>query len=159
MGWIKVEPSAESLHLLSYLCAVDHCHVQLEASPCEDELFRVVQSACPMYHSTSVAVHGFALRCFSLRFRYLFNLAITNTCNQTSSSTGVFSFLSIKTFILSRISVCGSFSAFETSITACYNIRTDIRYTLPYLRPSSVENIKFGPAMREGLTNWTKLIL
>lgn len=154
-----MEQSAESLHLLSHLYAVDHCHVQLEAFPCEDELFRVVQLACQMYHSTALAVHGLALRCFSLRYRYLSNLAITNTRNQTSSSTGVFSFLSTKTFILSRISVCGTFSSFETSIIACCFIRTDVRYTLPNLRPSSGENIKFGPAMHESLTNWTKLIL
>lgn len=151
-----MEPSAESLYFLSHLCAVEHCYVQLEASPCEDQLFRVVLSACPVYHSTAVAIHGLALCCFSLRFRYLFKLATTNTCNQTSSSTGVFSFLSITTFILffsfTNISL-RHLSTFENSITTRCFIRNDISYTLPYLRPSSGENIKFGPAIREGLTN------
>lgn len=106
VGWSKVEPSVESLYLLSHLCAVEHCRVELEGPPCEDEIF----SSCFQLSQYSTVPQ---LPCAPLLLtqvqRRLFSLAITNTCNQTSCGSGRYAFLSITTFIRPGISVWAPF--------------------------------------------------
>jgi len=46
-------PSIKSQQLFSHLCVVKHCHSEGETAACVDELFEVMLSAAPVFHSTT----------------------------------------------------------------------------------------------------------
>jgi len=46
-------PSIKSQQLFLHLCLVKHFHSEGEAVACEDELFEVMLSAVPLFHSTA----------------------------------------------------------------------------------------------------------
>jgi hypothetical protein len=45
--------NVECLQLFSHLRAVQHCHAEGVAAPCEEELFEVLLSAFPVLNSTA----------------------------------------------------------------------------------------------------------
>jgi hypothetical protein len=75
-----------------HFCAVDHCHVEGQAVPCEDELSATVF----IFPSVSQYLNGlsvgrswpFASLFVTQVQRDVFKLSITNSCGPTSNSTG-----------------------------------------------------------------------
>jgi hypothetical protein len=134
--------------LLSHLCAVEHCRVELEGPPCKDEIFRVVLSAAPVFYSTTVA----------LRSVLAYSGTPVQPCHYKHMQPNVLQEWYIRiplhnNFYSSRnISLRHLLSVRNLPTARCF-IRSDIRYTLPCLRASSGEDIKFGLAVLEGLTN------
>jgi hypothetical protein len=49
---IRWNQRVESLQLFSHLCAVEHYHVEGEATPCANEIFEVAISDFPVFQST-----------------------------------------------------------------------------------------------------------
>ena len=49
---IRWNQRVESLELFSHLCAVEHYHVEGEATPCANEIFEVAISDFPVFQST-----------------------------------------------------------------------------------------------------------